>query len=382
MGSRPLTPLVLLLSFAVACAPPNQGAAGAPEILFVASGATGIISRIDASNGRPVGPPLPAGSAAWSLVPAPNGGVLALPLSWSRPGTLTHVRPTLGRNNAWEQRHLQVNAASLAETVVAGAGGRYAVVAAAPTPTRATGSGSCRLVVLDLIAGTTAREHALCAPRETAHSLALHQSAPDLAHAVAYAGIWHAATSAEPGMVGSGAVHAVRLDTGAALRRLDLQGLPIHLVVAPHPDRSGLRLYCVERWPGPEEWNPGQPGAPAPAWRLLAIDPVSLEIEDTWMLAGEPRSLVVAPDGDAAYVLADGPTSRRSAVVEIDLATGYSRGVAVLPGESHSGLVATRERVFAPHTAGSEVWAIDRRQRRIVQIIPVVPRPTAAVIGG
>src|SRR5687768_11577870 len=148
MGLRRLTSLLVFVHFALACAPPSRGAAGAPEILYVASGAAGTVTRIDASNGRPVGAPVVVGGAAWSLIPAPNGGVLVHPLNTSRPGVLPHVRPMPGRSNAWEVLQLSVRSATFSETLIAGDGGRYAV-AAAPARTSATGTGVawCRLTV-------------------------------------------------------------------------------------------------------------------------------------------------------------------------------------------------------------------------------------------
>jgi hypothetical protein len=70
-----------------------------------------------------------------------------------------------------------------------------------------------------------------------------------------------------------------------------------------------------------------------------------------------------------------GHTGRQSAVMEIDLAAGTSRVLVVVPGVSLGNLVVTEEHVYAPHTMGEVVWAIERRSGRLASTIRVGRRP-------
>jgi len=113
---------------------------------------------------------------------------------------------------------------------------------------------------------------------------------------------------------------------------------------------------------------------PALTWRLLALDSATLLAEAAYPLSGEPLSLAVAPVGNRAYahVL---HRARQSAIVEIDLASGASHTLVLLPGESLGNLVVTEEHVYAPHTMGDEVWVIDRQRGRLVSTIRVGRHP-------
>jgi YVTN family beta-propeller protein len=42
----------------------------------------------------------------------------------------------------------------------------------------------------------------------------------------------------------------------------------------------------------------------------------------------------------------------------------------------------THNRVYVPNAYGSEVWAIDRRDGRLLQTIPVGRHPAGIVLGG
>jgi DNA-binding beta-propeller fold protein YncE len=126
--------------------------------------------------------------------------------------------------------------------------------------------------------------------------------------------------------------------------------------------------------------NPGEAGHLAPRWRLLAFDPTTLDLQQAYALAEEPLALAVAPGGDRAYVLVN-HSGTQSAIVQLDLLDGGRRELVVLPGQSLGNLVVTEERIFVPHTMGSDVWAVDRRRGQVAQTIPVGRHPLALALG-
>jgi hypothetical protein len=220
------------------------------------------------------------------------------------------------------------------------------------------------------------RTQVVCAARESLHSLALEQTA---AGPVAYVGLWQSPGS--PGEAGNrrlpgrGAVVAIQADTGVVTARTGLGGVPEHFVPAAAPGRVGDRLYCVEGAPGPEVRNPGSAAGDAGQWRLLGLNPVTLEVESDLLLPEEPAAVAVAPDGTIAYVRPTHTAALRSAVLQVDLTTGHTRPLIVLPGESVGGLVVSGDRLYAPHSHGSAVWAVDRRRGRLAQTIAVGRHP-------
>ena len=120
---------------------------------------------------------------------------------------------------------------------------------------------------------------------------------------------------------------------GAVIATAPLAGVPSQVVVAAAPGRRGQRLYVVDAEPGPE----GDYAAGG-RWRLLGLDPLSLDVESEFALGFLPNRLVIAPDGDYAYALAQ----PNHAVRQIDLAHGAQRVVvATLPGTG-LGLAVTR----------------------------------------
>jgi DNA-binding beta-propeller fold protein YncE len=355
--------LGLALALLTACAPPAGTAPGAVPLLYAASGVDGTVTRIDASSGRAAGPPLPAGPVPWQLAAGPAGDVLVLSNSERHPGLLTHLLPT-GRG--WTARTVRLEAGSRGDVLLAGDGGRYAVVGYTPSggadPHAMRG---CRLAVVDLVAGTAVRQFSVCAPGESRFGLAV-EAAPT--GAVIYAGLWRGASSAAG--AGAGAVVALDAATGAVLQRSPLPGVPERLVAAPAPGGAGRRLYCVEGSPGPEARYPIDE-----RWRLLALDPTTLATETFYPLRGDVPGFTVAPDGDDAYALEG---SRE--LLHLELRTGAVGTLTTLPGHSVGGLVATDRWVYAPHSSGSAVWAIDRRSARLVQRAPTGRHPNALVL--
>ena len=105
-----------------------------------------------------------------------------------------------------------------------------------------------------------------------------------------------------------------------------------------------------------------------------AIETVGLRKAYRGTVVLHDLSLAVAPVGNRAYahVL---HRARQSAIVEIDLASGASHTLVLLPGESLGNLVVTEEHVYAPHTMGDEVWVIDRQRGRLVSSIRVGRHP-------
>jgi hypothetical protein len=263
------------------------------------------------------------------------------------------------------------------EVTLAAAGGRYA--AAAPTAIRAgPGLWSCALSVLDLVADEPAGELPLGGPRELLHSLAVGDTSGG---PVAFTGLWHSpdARSGER-TAGHGAVVALALDTGAEIGSAPLPGVPEQLALAAGPGRWGNLLYCVEGSPGPELRDLPGSGPGAPSWRLLALDPSTLQVERAYELAHEPCSFAVAPDGEHAYALTL-YSVLHTELVAIDLRNGTARPLARLPAESVGNLMVTEQHVYVPHTFGSSVWALHRRTGRLAQTIRVGRHPTAIALG-
>jgi hypothetical protein len=90
------------------------------------------------------------------------------------------------------------------------------------------------------------------------------------------------------------------------------------------------------------------------------------------------RALAVAPGGAHAYALAAGGKD----VLHLDLATGVARRLGALPGHASGTMAVTAHHVLAPNPLGSEVWALDRRDGRLVATIPVGRRPVAVLATG
>jgi hypothetical protein len=172
-------------------------------------------------------------------------------------------------------------------------------------------------------------------------------------------------------MAGSGAVVALDTTTGAVLGRAGVAGVPKQLELAAAPGRAGERLYCVEELPGPEVRNAASGGEEAGQWRLLWLNPVTLEPEGTLPLPEEPAALTIAPDGNAAYVRSAQDGVGNGPVLHVDLASGHTRPLIALPGQSVGDMVVAGDRLYVAHALGSAVWAVDRRRGRLAQTIAV-----------
>jgi hypothetical protein len=166
---------------------------------------------------------------------------------------------------------------------------------------------------------------------------------------------------------------AVNPETGAVIARAALPGVPIQLLLAPAPAGAERRLYCLTGPPGAESGDPssGHDASTGGRWGLVAFDAASLVPEREYPLPHALAALAVAPDGLGAYGLAQPGANR---VVHLDLVTGGARPAGTLPGHA-SALAVTAARVYAPDSAGNEVWTLDRRAGTLMPPIPVGRRP-------
>ena len=368
------------------CAPPDGDAAGAASqrVLYVANALDGTVTRLDARDGRALGPPLPTDRAPARLAAGPRGHLLVAGAGPAAQLTL-HTATAVG----WRARPVPLEAGARPTEVraLAGDGGRYAVVAYAAAAGTAAGEraaeGPCRLALIDLLAGAVVRAHQPCARGDTVAGLALR--AGD-AGPVAYLATRRPGSG--PDDRGRGRVVALDATTGAPLAAYEACGLPVDLVLAPAPPgppAAAGRLYAVVGSPA------SPPGAAADGdqefdtaegWWLVGLDPEGLAVESDRAVAGPLRSLAVAPDGRQAYAFAPvGDPVLGSALVAVDLATGATADLGKrVPGQGLAGLAVTDERVYVPLPDGAEVWVGDR-QGRPLGVVPVGRRPFAITLG-
>ncbi len=368
--------VTLLAALLAACAPSALEPSGTAPLLYVASGVDGTVTRLDPATGRVVGAPLAAGPSPAQVVAGPVGDVLVVSTAKGQAGQVSHVRPAPG---SWKARVHPLAVGSRTDILLAGDGGRYAVVGhTAPASAGPVQGVGCLLAVFDLAGDAPPRLLSVCAPGESRLGLAVES---DPAGTVIYAGLWRTAAPPAPGGAarvggpqagtpGGGAIVALDAATGAVLGRVPLAGAPDRLLSAPAPGGQGRRLYCVEGAPGPEARYPVDE-----QWRLLGLHPETLRVESTLPLRGDLPALAVAPGGDDAYAL-DGPYD----VLHLDFRTGTAARLAALPGQSAGGLAVTEHRVYVPHSLGSAVWALDRRSGRLVQTVVTGRRPVALAL--
>ena len=347
-----------------ACAGPNAGAAGAPGALYVANSLDGTVSRLDSVTGRTLGPPLPAASFPWQITAGPAGSLLVLSVPrWRTPSVhLTHLVPA-GRT--WRAVGVPLGVRSY-HAVLAGDGGRHAVVVYQPVPDRSEGPPRCELALVDARASSVERTHTVCAVGDTPIGLAL-ESRP--AGATVYLGLRHPAPDGAASPAGSrDRVLALDPHTGAVLAVRRATGVLLSLILAPAPGRAGTRLYALEAAAPPDTDVPTLFRG-----RLLGLNPDTLEIESERALGFAPDRLAVAPEGDHAYALHD------RTVLRLGLAGGDEVPLAILPGRGLE-LAVTHARIFVSNPSGSAVWALDRRRARPLQILPVGRRPTGLFV--
>jgi YVTN family beta-propeller protein len=124
----------------------------------------------------------------------------------------------------------------------------------------------------------------------------------------------------------------------------------------------------------------------AERWRILRLDPGTLEVEQAYPVAGLPRGLVVAPDGTGAYVLtgAGAGSPAEGAVVHLDLATGATGWRRRGPWAGLGGLAVAAGRLYITDTAADRVAVLDRRDGRRLDTVRVGRHPLgiAPAVGG
>jgi hypothetical protein len=264
---------------------------------------------------------------------------------------------------------------------LAGDGAGRAAVAYEPAGDPAgAGAPPCRLALVDLAAEgpRVATAGPVCPPGERAQALALG-AAPG--GPVAYLALWAPAGARGDGGAPQprhGSVVAVDGLTGAPLAVARPDGVPARLALGP----AGRGLYCVVGAPGPAPEDEARRGvfAGAARWRLLALDPDTLDERRAYPLPGGPVPpvLAVAPEGDAAYVLR-GRDGGRSELLHLDLRAGALAPLVTLPGLA-LGLAVTPERVYVTHADGDEVWTVQRRSGRVGATLPVGRGPVALAL--
>ncbi|MGH2353349.1 MAG: YncE family protein [Chloroflexota bacterium] len=382
--------VALLGCWVAGCAPADDGAlsAAASPDLYVANGAEGTITRVESVSGQVIGPPLPASPGPWRMVSGPGGSLLVQAIGSAvgrQDSPLTYLARSGGE---WVTRPVALEARAEAP-LIAGDGGRYAVAAYHVRSGGAVSEAVCRLALIDLRVGAVTGTHTVCTGEESVAGLAMENGPAGL---VAYLGIWHRPVAeGEPegardagGATGAtelgSRVLAVDAETGDGIGVYPLAGTPGSVILAPGPGRTGRRLYSVEALPDPDTGTPedsyeGQ-YTRASEWRLLGLNPATLEPESEHTLSASPFSLAVAPDGDHAYFLLDGDRVRH-----LDLATGTVTGLAALPGFG-TDLAVTATRVYVPDSRGDSVWAVDRRSGRLATSIAVGRHPIGILASG
>jgi hypothetical protein len=359
------------------CTPVARETAGSGAVVYVASAAEGTVARLDATSGRPVGPALradPAGPRPTQVIPVAGGGLLAV--SPDAVGEGVYVATEGSR----ELRPVRLEPGAQV-SLAAGGAGTDAVVAYRPTAGSAASQG-CRLVLLDLAAGSARRAQDGCAEGEELTGLAL---AGGPRGPVAYLGLWRAgqAGSTGPGQPGGRLVEVEPL-TGVRRALLTTEGLPALLAVAGA--EGSRRLYFVETVPGP-------PSDAAGDWRdldprvtraqLVTLDLDARMPEAIYPLPQVPAALTVAPDAGRVYLLAHQHSlaGTLTSLVSVDLATGTVGQPVRLAGLGVS-VAATEEHVFVPRVDGAEVWVVDVRRWRLTRTLPVGRQPVGVAVGG
>jgi hypothetical protein len=103
--------------------------------------------------------------------------------------------------------------------------------------------------------------------------------------------------------------------------------------------------------------------ARAGAWQLLGFDPATLALESDFLLRQPPYSLVVSSDGTYGYAFTESARLAAGAeVLEIDLVTGDTRRVVLIPGAGISAFAVAGDRLYVPDAMSDAVWVFDRHR--------------------
>lgn len=363
--------LLALVCVIAGCTPPEQATRGEASPLYVAIGPTGTVSRLEVQRGAPLGPPLAAGHAPWRMTVGLDGSLFVISVSPGRSGEITHIAR---RGETWTTRTIALEEGARFATLAADRSDLAAVAYLLPPPPDEPLNDAggptlrCQIGMLDLHTGAIDSLHSACGPRDALFSVAMQDTDEG---PIAYAGFWTwPAHTGGHWTGGHGGLVAIDIMSGAVLARLPMSGSPGQCQMASAPGRAGRRLYCVESLPGPQADS-----SAAESWRLLALTPLTLQVEEHYPLLDSPRALAFAPDGNGVYLLnTDG-----TAVRFIDLRTGTTSRLTRLPGAGVA-LAVNDERVFIPNPEGEEVWVLDRR-RVFLHSLRVPAHPLGVALG-
>ena len=359
---------ILLAMMLAGCSVPGRDAASAGLLLYVANAADSTITQMDGASGSATVVPLPAGSTPEQVALGPNGSVLVLSHAATHAAKVFTISPSRGR---WTARSVPVEVDGARQMLLAGDGGPMAAVAYhVPAGDENGISLVCHLALVDVLTGSVRRTESVCRRGELVKALAV-ESSPSAT--TVYVGIMKLAPNiASSGAVVNGRVVAIDARSGAVVATAPLAGAPAHVVLAGSSASPGRWLYVVEAAPGPDgDYAVGG------WWRLLALDPVMLDMQREIALPYLPTGFVVAPGGDRAYALTPPDDTLR----QVNLATGAESVLAKLPGAG-LGLAIAGDRVYVTSPYGSEVWAVDRRRGQVVRTIHVGAHPVAMVVRG
>ena len=173
-------------------------------------------------------------------------------------------------------------------------------------------------------------------------------------------GLWREATPTKPA---AGRLLAVDATRGVTVAAAAVDGAPEALGLSPARDRPGVRLYAAVATPEPDPAGPRDEliGLPPPRrWRLLGLDPATLDVEREFPLPVPALELAVAPDGRDAYAVATEyhPTGRL--LVRIGLRTGAVAPLGYAPVTGPGGFAVTADRLYVADTLRDRLWTADR----------------------
>jgi hypothetical protein len=372
---RQLWLTVLALAALVGCAPPVERAAGDGPVVYVVSAFDGAVTRVAPDSGRVLGAPIPAGAAPWQVAVGASGHLLVTALVGApRHGHLTFIQR---QGRTWGARPLDLEpGAHVAQTAGSGsyAVAAYGVVPAATgAPPAASGPGAaCTLALIDQELGAVVRTHGACAhPGEEVRAVAIDGTAKG---PVLYAALWRDSPAAEGhGSAAGGRVVALDALSGRVLAATALAGMPVNLVLAPAPGRSGQRLYAVEGRPAVDGGSAGATHAAGGEFALVGLDPATLAAEYFLVLGFPPDRLAVAPDGEHAYAVYG------TDLVHLDLVAQRVERLRTLTTTT-LGLAVTETGLFLALPYADAVWQLDRRDGRLLHAIRVGRAPVGLTL--
>lgn len=348
----------------LACVPPVQQAAGTGQALYVANAANDTIAVLDSQNGRALGPVVRTTRGPGQIVAGPRGMLLHLSVTGDGSAHVTLLRRTPSEVNGWTAQSLNMGG-RVSQAMLAANGLGTAVIAYHVVQ---SGTAPCRLAMVEQLGQTVERVHTVCRQREWISSVALGGSTTS---PVAYIGLWR--SEGDDGNVAVSAPRVVAIDvqSGAMLASRRLSSPATRLIVTSSPDGLGEQLYAVE----PQEYTDVDFLAAGRA-RLLALNPVTLDIDRELPLPYAPAHVAISPDGISAY----GVSSEGRSLWHTDLYSGATSRLADLPARG-ADIVATDTWIFVAIPSHGHVLIIDRRRGRLVSNIPTGRQPIALTLG-